>query len=532
MTAPENTQPEEGQGPDVPAGAEGAAAEKPKSADVVMEEATEDEKTATVSSAPTDDTPAPEAPEAAGVGEATAEAASAEAPDTGDEAGSAEEPAVEATAGASEAPATAEGEQAEMAAAVEADERLEAKLKPGQRVDVKLVTVGEKESFVDFGGTSEGAIATSELKATGEDAAEGELRVKEGDSFPVFVKEAGDRVVFTTALKGGKGDSLQYLELEQAFENKVPVKGKVRKTNKGGFEVELSGIRAFCPFSQIELGYCENPEEHVGHEYDFRVVTFERGGRNIVVSRRKLLEASSKERAVETRKELELGQVREGVVRRLQPYGAFVDIGGLDGLVHVSEISRAHIRNPSDVLKVGQKVNVQVTKVENLGSKGERVSLSIKALEPDPWEEFVGKVQVGDAIQGKVVRLAEFGAFVQVIPGIDGLLHISEISTGRLNHPGDVLKQGQDLDVVILSVDPDSKRISLGMAERIEAPGGGGAEATFAAGGRGRGPRREEKGPVHYRSQSTTQKKPPEITEDMDPDKALELLKKRLKGEL
>lgn len=406
----------------------------------------------------------------------------------------------------------------EVADAVASDTRLEHQLKKGQRVEVKLVQAGDKDAFLDWGGPAEGTIATAELKD-----AEGQLRVQEGESFTAIVRETGDTVVFTVG-RGKGGDLLRMRELESAHEGKIPVPGKVRSTNKGGFEVDLNGVRAFCPFSQIDTIYCENPETHVGKEYPFEIITFERGGRNIVVSRRGLLEAEQKEKAVATREALEIGAVLKGTVRRIQPYGAFVDIGGLDGLVHVSEISRAHIRNPKDVLSVGQEVEVQIVGLDNLGTRKERVSLSMKALAPDPWSVAVDQWKVGSTAQGRVVRLTDFGAFVELAPGVDGLVHVSQISAERIGHPSEVLKPGQEVEVRILDLDPSAHRISLSMRpEGEDAPHGGGGGGGMRA--RRGAPR--ERAPMEYVSEPEERTEEQVDVSDMEFDDAIAALKKK-----
>jgi small subunit ribosomal protein S1 len=328
-------------------------------------------------------------------------------------------------------------------------------LRVGKRLKAKIVQIGETDCFLDFGGRSEGTLPLAEMKD-----AQGQLKHQVGEELEVAVKQLGDVVLFTLARKGpppilGK--------LQQSFEQGAPVQGLVRKTNKGGFDVSLRGARAFCPMSQIELGHCTNPEQYVGQKLQFAIITFERGGRNIVVSHRKVLEAQAKEAATRTRERLAVGQAFDGVVRRIQPYGAFVDIGGLDGLLHVSEISRTRIINPADVLKVGQTVQVKVIRVESQGTDKERISLSMKDFEPDPWSDIANLLKEGEVVKGRVVRLTDFGAFVQLNAGIDGLIHISEISRQRIIHPKDVLAVGQELDVRVLKVDPEKQRVSLSL---------------------------------------------------------------------
>lgn len=422
---------------------------------------------------------------------------------------------------------------AEQAAAVEADTRLKSKYKSGQRLEVKLVQVGEKEAFVDFGGAAEGVIAAAELKNS-----EGELRVNVGDTFTAIVRKVDEPMEFTVGRSKG-GDLLRLRELESAHEGHLPVLGKIKSTNKGGFEVDLGGARAFCPFSQIDIIYCEKPEEHVGKEYTFEIIAFERAGRNIVLSRRRLLEEEAKAAATQTREHIQVGLVCEGTVRRLQPYGAFVDIGGVDGLVHVSEISRGHIADPRDVLQVGRRVKVKVIGIDDLGGPRERVSLSMKELESDPWEDAQEKWVAGTTAKGRVVRLTEFGAFVELAPGIDGLVHISEISTERIGHPSEALAVDQIVDARILSVDPQSHRISLSLRpegeERAARPReddrgerrGGGGGGGGAGRGRGRRPERETEPESYSFASEEAAEEPAVNVNELEFDDALELLKQK-----
>lgn len=473
-------------------------------------EAQEEKKEVEVETAP----PTPAAPAEAGVEVEMQSESKPETPGDSESSTASTSDAEVATPAKKEDAAAGEEADATMAEAVAQDQRLETRLKPGERRDVRLVQVGEKESFVDFGGASEGTIATAELRDK-----EGELRVKEGEAFPAIVDKVGDTVSFTTG-RGKKLDTLRLREIEAAAENKVPLQGRVKKTNKGGFEVDLQGARAFCPFSQIDIGYCDQPEQFVGQDLSFLVMTYERGGRNIVLSRRKILEEEAKAAAQETRKQLEVGATFEGVVRRLQPYGAFVDIGGIDGLVHVSEISHTHIRDPKDVLKVGQKVPVRVIKLEGLGTKKERVSLSMKELAEDPWSSAAEKWPVGATVHGKVVRLTDFGAFVELEPGVDGLIHISQISSERIDHPSDELSVGQEVDARVLDLDVDNHRISLSLRpEGEERPQR--REQAGRSGGGSSSPRQYTAGP------EAEEEKPGVDVTDMEYEDAVEALKRK-----
>jgi len=262
--------------------------------------------------------------------------------------------------------------------------------------------------------------------------------------------------------------------LEDAKDMGIPVEGKVTGLNKGGLEVDLNGARAFCPISQIELGFCEDASAYVGQTLNFRVTELTEEGRNIVVSRRALLEEERQEAAAATEAMLHEGAEFEGEVITLQPYGAFVDIGGVQGLVHISEISHGRIEHPDQALEVGQKVKVRVLTIQPDAKHPERlrIGLSIRALLGNPWEEAAGKLKEGASMEGTVVRLQNFGAFVELTPGVDGLIHISEMSDRRIKHPSEVVEVGQKVQVTIIKVDHAAGRIGLSLKGQDEGGGG------------------------------------------------------------
>ncbi|MBN1825358.1 MAG: S1 RNA-binding domain-containing protein [Candidatus Eisenbacteria bacterium] len=325
-------------------------------------------------------------------------------------------------------------------------------LEVGHRLKGKLVQIGEKESFLDYGGRSEAIILSQELRDE-----KGEIKFAVGDSLEATIESVDEQVVLTLGKKSGPTDRDA---IRAAYEGKVPVEGTVKSTNKGGFEVAIGSLRAFCPFSQIDIAYCADPNVFVGQKLSFLITRFDGGGRNVVVSRRVILEEERKAMVKETEERLKEGEVFEGMIRRVLPFGAFVDIGGIEGLLHVSELSHAHIGDPKEVLQPGQVVKVQVIGVEQK-EKGRRISLSMKALEPDPWAIAIAELEPGKVVRGKVARLTDFGAFVELAPGVDGLLHISEISMQRIKHPQDVLSPDEEIEVKILDIDPAKKRISL-----------------------------------------------------------------------
>jgi small subunit ribosomal protein S1 len=272
-------------------------------------------------------------------------------------------------------------------------------------------------------------------------------------------------------------------EIAQAHTHGMPIEGTVTEVVKGGVSVMVAGIRGFCPISQLDGRPVADATVFVGRRLTFRVTRFEepQGKRpNIVLSRRALLEEEAREKAQAARALLEPGKVMRGTVASLTSFGAFIDLGGIEGLLHIGEIAHGRVEHPKDVLAVGQEVEVKVLKIEpakeGKGKGGERISLSRKALASDPWQAAAALLKPGTRRQAKVVRLQPFGAFMELEPGVDGLLHVSELARDReVRHPKDALKVGQSVEVVVKSVDLGQKRISLGL------PGGEADEAEAAA---------------------------------------------------
>jgi small subunit ribosomal protein S1 len=239
----------------------------------------------------------------------------------------------------------------------------------------------------------------------------------------------------------------------------VPFEGTVTAQNKGGLEVDLGGLRAFCPASQIDVRFVDDPAQFVGQKLKFRVMEI-RGG-NAILSRRALLEEERATLAAELRKKLEVGAVLDGTVSSVRDFGAFVDLGGLEGLVHVSELSHQRVAHAQDVVKSGQKVRVQVLRMEKDEKGHERIALSLRALEQDPWDAARPQLKEGAKLQGKVVRLQPFGAFVELFPGVDGLVHVSALANRHVQHPREVVKEGEPIWVQVESVDDAQKRVAL-----------------------------------------------------------------------
>jgi small subunit ribosomal protein S1 len=331
------------------------------------------------------------------------------------------------------------------------------KLFPGDKVSGRVAKVSKDTVFVDLGGKSEGIADIQEFLDK-----EGHLTVKQGDWVEMRVASIRDGIRLTKGMKVQGADALDMLR--EAKENVIPVEGRVSGVVKGGFEVNLSGIRAFCPLGQIDLAFCEKPEEHVGARYPFRIMEIKEKGKNIIVSRRVLMDEEREKKSKETLARLKPDLECEGKVTKLTDFGAFVDIGGIEGMVHISEISHGRIAHSSEILKPSQQVKVKVMKIDSDKEGRPKISLSIKALEPDAWDKGLGIVE-GEIIHGKVSRLTDFGAFVEVAPGVDGLVHISEISYERVPHPSKVLKEGEWVDVLVMGIDREMRRISLSIKE-------------------------------------------------------------------
>ncbi len=333
------------------------------------------------------------------------------------------------------------------------------KLSPGQKITATVVGIDNETVFLDVGTKSEGIVEASEF--IDED---GNLSISAGDQVEVYCLKAGPTgQIFTARLGSGASSA----HLEEAYHNSVPVEGFVKAEIKGGFEVTLSGnVRGFCPYSQMGLRRVDNAAEtYLDTHMTFLISKFEAGGRNIVLSARMLQEEERRLQKEELRDKLEEGQSIQGTVSAIRPFGLFVDIGGIDGLVPISEVGWSRVENLEETYQVGQQVEAVV---KGLDWDNDRISLSIKETLADPWDSAVQGLGEGKVYVGKVSRLAQFGAFVTLAPAVDGLIHISKLGGGRrINHPREVVEAGQDIEVVIESIDPENKRISLAPSDYV-----------------------------------------------------------------
>lgn len=334
-------------------------------------------------------------------------------------------------------------------------------LEPGQKIEGTLLQIGKDWSFLDVGQKGEGVLATAELLN-----ADGEAQYQVGDPISVFfLSRSGGELRFTTKV-GGTGSGTE--QLENAYQSGIPVEGRIEKEIKGGFEVKLAGnVRAFCPFSQTGIRQGE-PADLIGTSLSFKITQFSERGRNIVVSHRQLLDEERQQQRESLRKTIKEGMIVKGEVTNILDFGAFVDIGGIEGLLPISEISYGRVEDVNDVLQIGQSLEVAIKKID---WENNRFSFSLRDTLADPWSKVGTIYQAGSQYSGKVSRLAQFGAFVTLEDGIDGLLHISKLSEGgqRVRHPQDVVQVGQSLNVVIEKIDQDERRISLALVGSHDA---------------------------------------------------------------
>jgi small subunit ribosomal protein S1 len=330
------------------------------------------------------------------------------------------------------------------------------RLEPGQKVEAVIVKITDEWIFLDLGGKSEGCLDRKELLDP-----DGKLTAAEGDRVSAyFLSAENNERLFTTRVSGGAAGN-QYLE--DAFHSRIPVEGVAEKEIKGGYEIKIAGsVRGFCPYSQMGLRRSDNPQEVIGKKLLFKITEYRDSGRSLVLSNRKVLEEERERTREDLKKTLTKDMVVKGTVKSLRPFGAFVDIGGIEALLPISEVGWSRIDDLSSVLSPEQEVEV---KVIDLDWEQSRISVSLKAALPDPWLQLPDQFPEESCHTGMVARLAPFGAFVTLAPGIDGLIHISQLGQGkRINHPREVLAEGQAIEVRVLKIDAQSKRLSLALA--------------------------------------------------------------------
>ncbi len=335
-------------------------------------------------------------------------------------------------------------------------------LPAGEIVSGKVIKVTDSEVMVDLGLKTEAALPLAEFQTE-----DGRVTVEAGDSTEVWIEQfdEAEGLLRVSRLKAARVKVWD--EIERAFREQTPLHGRIIDRIKGGLIVDL-GVKAFLPSSQADLRPLRNPEALMGQEVDVHVIKVARKRSNVVVSRKQLLEGEARQRKEELLARLAEGAEVVGKVKNLTSYGAFLDLGGMDGLLHVTDLAWERIANPSDVLQVGQELKVKVLKLD---AEKERISLGLKQLSPDPWEHVPVQYQVGDRVTGRVVSVTDYGAFIEIEPGVEGLLHVSEMTWSRhLKHPSKILHQGDAVEVAVLEVRPQERRLSLSLKRTLPDP--------------------------------------------------------------
>lgn len=331
-------------------------------------------------------------------------------------------------------------------------------LEPGQKVRAKVVSISGELVYIDLGGKSEGIIDLAEFRDK-----EGSPAVHNGDEIEAYFVSVQDGFRRLTTLVNGYS-TVTLGAIRSAYEAGLPVNGEVKREIKGGFEVSLGEVRCFCPLSHIDLKGGRRGGDYKGQTLTFKILAFEEEGRNIVLSRKTLLEEEKQVKLERLKNTLAVGMDINGTVTSVQSFGAFVDLGGIDGLIPASEISWERTDIPSAILSAGQEIKARII---SLDWENKRLTLSIKATLPDPWAALAEKYPLDSRVSGTIVRLVPFGAFVRLEPGIDGLIHISNLGAGRrINHPKEVVEAGQWVEAYVFAIDPENRKISLSLQPR------------------------------------------------------------------
>ena len=333
----------------------------------------------------------------------------------------------------------------------------------GSVVKGRVVAIEKDMAVIDVGLKTEGRVALKEFTNHGRDPAPGV-----GDEVEVYLERIENALGEAVISRDKARREESWVKLEQAFEKNEKVEGVIFNQVKGGFTVDLDGAVAFLPRSQVDIRPVRDVAPLMNVPQPFQILKMDRRRGNIVVSRRTVLEESRAEQRHEIVANLAEGQVIDGTVKNLTDYGAFVDLGGIDGLLHVTDIAWRRVNHPSEVLTIGQQVKVRIIKINH---ETHRISLGMKQLQEDPWSDIETRYQVGQKLKGRVTNIADYGAFVELEPGIEGLIHVSEMSWTKKNvHPGKIVSTSQEVEVQVLEVDASKRRISLGLKQTLQNP--------------------------------------------------------------
>jgi len=345
----------------------------------------------------------------------------------------------------------------------EAKERQKIHIRPGEKVSGRVIMIGKDTVFVDLGARADGVIDKQDF-ADGK----GGFKVTEGDIVEAYCMGWTDEgIKLQVKMKGGRETDA---DVEQAYNAKMPIEGKVTGERKGGYTIQVSQTEGFCPFSQIDgRGVRKEPVEYIGNTYLFKITEYAEEGRNVVLSRRLIIEEETQKCRTALQASLQEGDIVSGVIVKLMPFGVFVNLGGLEGMVHISEISWNRIASPEEIVQEGQEIRVKILKLEWAeGDKKERIALSIKQAQVNPWDLIpdAPEYSIGTKRKGKVTRISDFGVFIELEPGVDGLAHISQLGADhRVEHPSEIVQIGDQVEVTILGVEADRKRIALCIGE-------------------------------------------------------------------
>lgn len=330
----------------------------------------------------------------------------------------------------------------------------------GSIVPGKIVEKRQDGALVDIGYKAEGFIPSTEFRNWSE--------AQVGDNVDVFL-EAIENENNMPEISLSKANFIKSWEkITSEYGEGSIIKGLMKHRVKGGIIIDLNGVEAFLPGSQIDIGPVKNMDEFIGKEYDLKILKINQDRKNIVVSRRELLEESRKDRRSALLKEMEVGQIRKGIVKNITDFGAFIDLGGVDGLLHITDMSWGRISHPSEMLELGQEIEVMILDID---FEKERVSLGLKQKTKNPWDEVESKYAVGNIVKGRIVNIMPYGAFVEIEQGVEGLIHVSEMSwTKRVTKAGDVVSVGEEVEAVVLDIDKEGKKISLGLRQKTRNP--------------------------------------------------------------
>ncbi|HEX8196047.1 MAG TPA: 30S ribosomal protein S1 [Pyrinomonadaceae bacterium] len=440
----------------------GTATTEAPAAETAAQDAPTNEATAAPASQETATT-TDSAPEAADPAPATAEQPTVAAN---------EQPAAQATAAtvtttAGTSAATTGGDEhsggeMDFGAMLEQFEQEQARYREGDLVEGKVISVSDRGVVIDFGYKSEGVVKSEELTENGE------VTVKRGDTLEVVIRrmDSGDGTAELSRFEAVKRRTWD--DLEKAYNDGTPVKGFVTERVKGGLNVDIKGIEAFLPGSLVDSRPPRNLDVYKNQEVEARVIKFNRKRANVVLSRKALIDEVNEAQKAQTFEQLGEGYIVEGTVKSLTEYGAFVDLGGIDGLLHVTDMTWGKLDRPSDMFKPGDEVQVKVLKFDR---EKERVSLGLKQLQPDPWTSIEERYPINAKLRGRVSSVTDYGAFIELEPGVEGLVHVSEMSwSKRAKHPKNIVKVGDEVEVQVLRLDPKDRRVSLGMKQVMANP--------------------------------------------------------------